>query len=122
VFVAIHADFMHALEMPRLLAFAPQLAARAREIDGLARARRLLQRFAVHPGEHQHLAAAAVLGNRWNEALGVEAHLVEPAHCRTSTPRRPMSALASPTVYSPKWKMLAASTASARPCRTPSAK
>ena len=39
---------------------------------------------------------------------------------RTSMPRSAMYAFASPTVCSPKWKMLAASTASAPPSITPS--
>ncbi len=37
-------------------------------------------------------------------------------HSRTEMPRWAMCALAWPTVYVPSWKMLAANTASARPC------
>ena len=42
--------------------------------------------------------------------------------CRTSIPRPAMCRLASAMLYSPKWKMLAASTASAPPSVTPSAR
>src|SRR5690606_19875279 len=41
---------------------------------------------------------------------------------RISTPWAAMNALASAILYSPKWKMLAASTASAPPLSTPSAR
>ena len=42
------------------------------------------------------------------------------AYSRTSMPRAAIESFASGTVYSPKWKMLAARTASAPPIKTPS--
>ncbi len=62
------------------------------------------------PGADHFLAAGA--GRRGPAGRG--------GHCRTVTPAAAMAALASATVCSPKWKIDAASTASASPSTTPS--
>src|SRR6185369_2021150 len=69
VVVAIHAYFVHGLHVARLLALEPKLAARAAEVHRPPEFSGLLQGFAVHPGEHQHVIAADLLGNDGNKAL-----------------------------------------------------
>ena len=71
VVVAIQADVVHGLHMAGLFTLEPQLAARAAEIHGAAQLSGLLQRLAVHPGEHQHVFAALLLGDGGHQALGV---------------------------------------------------
>src|SRR4051812_12383736 len=53
--VAVDEDALHLLEVAALLALAPQLVAAAAEVDRAVGAHGLLERFAVHPREHQHL-------------------------------------------------------------------
>src|SRR5690606_13913019 len=124
VVVAVDAHVEHALRVAGLLALVPQLPARARPIHGLAQFGGARERLAIHPREHQHVARGRLLRDHRNEPVFVPAHLVEPglAHSRTSMPRARMTSLASRTVCWPKWKMLAASTASAWPMDTPSAR
>src|SRR5690606_15460926 len=147
VAIAIGPDLGHRLHVAGLLALAPEAPARARPIHRAAGARGLFQRLAVHPRDHQDPRAVRLLGDGGHQAVAIEPDRVEPvrrragvsgvdrghhgdapipdacASCgRTGMPRAAMSRLASPTVNSPKWKMLAARTASAPPSVTPSAR
>ena len=74
-------------------------------------------------------AGFGILGDGWHQAMFVPADSLQPrttgiqiTHSRTSIPRSRMRSLAWRTVYSPKWKIEAASTASAWPSETPSAR
>src|SRR4051812_15988115 len=79
VVVAVDANLANFLHIPRLLPLAPELLAAAAEVDGPAGADRLLERLAVHPGDHEHLARLIVLGDRRDQAAG----LVEVEHRKT---------------------------------------
>ena len=59
--VAVNVHFADPLHVAALLALAPELAAAAAVVTGLARTHRLLVRFPVHPGQHQDLARTRVL-------------------------------------------------------------
>ncbi len=69
VVVAIESDVVHGLHMPRLLTLEPELASRAAEVDRTSELGGFLQRFAVHPGEHQHVFAALLLSDDGHQAL-----------------------------------------------------
>src|SRR5271154_1955748 len=58
--VAVGANLVHDLKIPRLFALAPQLVARAREIARAARRDRLVEGLAIHPADHQHAVAQMV--------------------------------------------------------------
>src|SRR5688572_22371454 len=120
--VAVEAHLDHHLHVARLLALAPQPLARARPVDRLALFRGLAQRIAVHPSDGQDSAAIGILRHRGDQPVPVPRNFIEEAHNRTSMPRVRMCSLAVRTVKSPKWNTLAASTASARPSSTPSAR
>jgi len=60
VLVAIDAQFDKRLHLSRRVALAPQSPARARPIMHDPARQRLVQRFPIHMGEHQHLARAFV--------------------------------------------------------------
>ena len=79
IVVAIEADFMDRLHMARFFAFEPQFVARAAEIHGAPEFCSFLQRFAVHPGKHQHIAATLLLGNHGHQAFFVPVHGVQPS-------------------------------------------
>ncbi len=66
--VAIDEDLAHFLDVAALLALAPEAVAAAAEVDGPARAQRLLVGFAVHPGQHEDGAAVGVLGDGRHQA------------------------------------------------------
>jgi hypothetical protein len=59
VVVAIEPDLVHLLDVAGLLALGPQALARAAVVHGVAACPPCAQRLAVHPGEHQHVAAGA---------------------------------------------------------------
>src|SRR4029079_6528095 len=120
--VAVDADLLHLLHVPGFLALAPQLVARAGEVDRLLLLDGPLQRLAFHPGDVEDLSRRRILGHDGHQLVLVPVYFVEPAHKRTSMPRLFMCSFASRTVKSPKWNTLAASTASARPSSTPSAR
>src|SRR5437588_4461878 len=118
--VAVDAHLAQLLHVAGLLALSPEPLARARPVDGFLARHRLFQRFAVHPRDPEHPARGKILRDHGNEPLLVPRHLVEPfVHMRTSMPRLRMCSFAWRTVNSPKWKTLAASTASAWPSLTP---
>ena len=52
-------------------ALAPQLLAGARPVTDLAAGEGFFQRGAVHPGQHQHLAAVVLLGDGGDQAFGI---------------------------------------------------
>src|ERR1700689_3204954 len=70
--VAIDAQLHQTLHMARAFALAPELLARARPVADAAGLERLLDRFAIHPGQHQHLAAVGLLRPRGDETLAIE--------------------------------------------------
>src|SRR3546814_1588427 len=70
--VAVHPQRDQPLGLAGALALAPQLGARARPVAHPAAGQRLHQGLAVHPGDHQHLAAVVLLRHRADEALRVE--------------------------------------------------
>jgi len=59
--IAIQAQFNHALRLARNLTLAPQRAAAAAVITGLAGVQRLRHRIRIHPRQHQHLAGIVLL-------------------------------------------------------------
>ena len=103
VAVAVGVDRLHVLDVARRLTLPPGRAARAGpEVRDTARQGGLDGR-AVHPGEHQELASVGLLDDRRQEALSIEAELVERhGSLRTSTPRPRRYALASAIVWVPK--------------------
>src|SRR5690606_13383883 len=132
VAVAVDADLAHVLHVARRLALAPQPATRTRPVDGAPGSGRLRERFTVHPRQHQHLAGARILRYDRDQSVVVPADRVEPARValrcrgvhrgesgkatpgssrRTGMPHAARCSFAWWIVYSPKWKMLAASTA-----------
>ncbi len=70
--VAIGADFDDFLHVARCLAFVPERATRARPEPRLAAFERALERFGVHPGHHQDIAAFGILNDGGNQAVRVE--------------------------------------------------
>src|SRR5690554_3215625 len=78
VVVAIQAQLMQHLYMARLFTLAPQLAPGAGPVDGAAFRCGELQRFAVHPGDHEYAAAGGVLGDGRDQAVGVPFDAVQP--------------------------------------------
>src|SRR5687767_10242169 len=121
--VAVQAQLDQLLHVAGFLALAPELLARARPVHRFFSLHGLPQGVAVHPGDGEHSSRRDFLGNNRNQALAIPRDFVEPVlHSRTSMPRERMCSFAWRTVNSPKWKTLAASTASARPSSTPSAK
>src|SRR5690606_18694674 len=80
--VAVQAQLVELLHMAGFLALAPQLAARARPVDGAAFLDAQAQGFAVHPGHHQDAASLVVLGDRRHQAVGVPADFVLPVFHR----------------------------------------
>ena len=78
--ITIQTQFVHLLGVARFFALEPQLAARAAEVHGAAELGGLGQRLAVHPREHEHIVAAALLGDHRHQAGGVPLHFIEPIH------------------------------------------
>src|SRR5215204_1822859 len=111
--------------MTRCLAFSPQRLAAAAPVVRLARLEGQAKRVVVHVGHHQDVAGHGVLDDYRRQAIGAEANARRPhfAHerdWRTGILRPARKARASTMRYSPKWKIEAASTASARPGARPS--
>src|SRR6202020_3553321 len=82
------------------------------------------QRLVVHPGDHQHVATAALLHDGGEQAVGVafEARCDIGIEChRTVIPSAAMACFTWPMVNCRKWNTLAANTASA-PASTAGAK
>src|SRR5471030_1525886 len=77
VAVAINAEIDQLLDVARRVALAPGTLARARPVADAAGAHRLDDGVPVHPGHHQDLAAAMLLGDGGHESLGVELDLRE---------------------------------------------
>src|SRR5262245_41042745 len=69
--VAVEEDAADLLHVAALFALAPQLVAAATEVAGPPRAQRLVERFAVHPRQHQHLAGVGVLRDRRDQSAGL---------------------------------------------------
>ena len=78
----------------------PQLFAAAAEEGGLAGGERLLERLAVHPGEHEHLAARCVLHDGGREPLLIEFE-IHTGH-RMGNPRAAHCSFTSPIESEPK--------------------
>ena len=76
--VAIGADFMHLLHVARFFTLEPELAALAAEIHGAAQFGGLLQRFAVHPRQHQHITRGRLLRNGRRQSLGIPGNFIKP--------------------------------------------
>src|SRR3569832_2477703 len=121
IIVAIEADFTDVLHMAGFFALAPQFVARARPVHPAQCACRFFKSLAVHPRHHEDFSTGGILSDRRDEPMRIPYDGIEPvAHRRTSILCCFMLHFVSFTPYSPKWKMLAASTASARPSFTPS--
>src|SRR5918995_375990 len=112
VAVAVQADLDHPLRVPARRALAPELGAGARVVVGLSAHQGLLDRLAVRVGKRQDGVGGRVLGYDGDEAPLVELDLFQPVHL-TGIPALRMCSLTSAMLHSPKWKMLAASTAPA---------
>ena len=80
VVVAIESHRMHLLKVAALFALVPETVARAAPVDRLAALGGGGQRLAVHPRDHQHVLAAALLGDHRHQAGGVPFDFVEPVH------------------------------------------
>src|SRR5690606_27628 len=112
------------LHVSRSVSLAPVLAATARPVGHAPLGEGAAQSLTIHPGEHQHLAAAVFLNDRGHEPVAVEAHEIEAffdAVHRTSTPSSRMARLTSSMRICPEWNTVAARMASA-PARTAGAK
>src|SRR3989338_4815488 len=122
--VAIQPDFLHFLDMSGLFALVPQFLSRTRPIHRLTLLPGQPQCIAIHPCHHQHPPGGSILRDGCHQPVFGPVYLIQPCliHSRTSMPCSAINCLACCTVYSPKWKMLAASTASAPPSFTPSAR
>src|SRR5213596_471283 len=81
VAVAIHADLLHRLGVSRRFALAPQRAARAAVIMGLAGGARLLERRAVGVPHHEDFACEGALSDDGDESIVPEANCLNPI-CR----------------------------------------
>src|ERR1700676_218839 len=66
--VAVDANLVHDLKISRLLAFAPQLFARARVVACTPSRDRLVEGFAVHIGDGQHAMAQMIDRDRGDDA------------------------------------------------------
>src|SRR5271170_7530707 len=66
--VAVDPNLVHDLKIPRLLALAPQLVARSREVARPPCRNRLVKRLAIHVGNSQHPLADMIDSNRGNHA------------------------------------------------------
>src|SRR5215471_5600300 len=119
--VTIGIDGLDVLDVAGGLALAPERLPRARPEVRLPGSKRRLQGGSIHPGHHEDLAGIRFLHDRGNQALPVEDDGVSVHTCsRTSTPWARRKVLASAMVCRPKWKMEAASAASAPPSISPS--
>src|SRR5512147_2545188 len=97
VAVTIEPDFADLLRVARFLALAPEPVARSRPVDRAPRLRRLRERLAIGPGEHQHAPAGRVLRDDRHQAVGIEANLGEPVGIvHVSVARPPEGADAPP--------------------------
>src|SRR5262245_11267797 len=86
---------------------------------GAARLAREPEGVGVHEADHQHVVRVGVLDHRRDESVPIETQrdrrVFGGGHGRTGMLWAARYAFASATRYSPKWKIEAASTASARP-------
>src|SRR5882757_3190054 len=124
VTVAVQACRMDPLGVTGGGAFDPLFAAGPREIGALAGLQRAGQRLVVHPRDHQDVAAAALLHDGGEQAVGVafEARRdIGIERHRTVIPSAAMACFTWPMVNCRKWNTLAANTASA-PATTAGAK
>src|SRR5277367_1562323 len=122
--VAVQPYRMHPLGVAGGGAFDPLFAAGPREIGALAGLQRARQRLVVHPRDHQHVAAAALLHDRGEQAVGVAFESrrdIGIERHRTVIPSAAMACFTCPMVSCRKWNTLAANTASA-PATTAGAK
>src|ERR1035437_1848788 len=113
VLVAVEPHLEHRHDVAAGRPLLPQLGAAAAPEPGAARAQGALPGLAVHEGDHQHLAAGALLDHRGQQAVGAEAGLC--AHRRTSTPAAARWSFTTGMGKGSKWKIDAASAASAPP-------
>ena len=72
VAVAVEAQFVHLLRVPRLFSFHPLFLARAAVIVGETGFYGFLQGLGVHPCDHQYAAGLPVLGDGADQAFFVE--------------------------------------------------
>ena len=66
--VAVDPNLVHDLKIPRLLALAPQLVARSREVARAAGGDRLVEGLAIHIGDSQHAIAQVIDGDSGDDA------------------------------------------------------
>src|SRR5262249_15189838 len=69
--VAVDADLLDALHVPRGLSLHPERVPRRAPVGGLPGRERVLPRGAVHVGEHEHLARVNVLRDRWEKTTAL---------------------------------------------------
>ena len=84
------------------------------------------ERLLVHPGEHQHAPVGGVLDDCRDEPvvaeLRIDGHAATPAVVRTGNPAPAIADLTDAIEWIRRWKIEAASTASAPPSRTAATK
>lgn len=68
--IAVYARFDEFLMVPALLPLAPQFAAAAAVVDGVAGCQSFCPSMFVHPGQHEHLARIGILGNGGQQTVG----------------------------------------------------
>src|SRR5207253_5761474 len=113
--VAVQAELEHLHEIARRGPLLPE-PPRSGVKPGPAGLPGPLPRLRVHVREHEHFAGRIVLDHRGHKALReVRDGRTRLAHCRTSTPLPARSSLPDSIDSSPKWKIDAASAASAPP-------
>src|SRR5215217_7141062 len=111
--------------MTRCLAFTPERIAAAAPVMRPAGLVGQAKCVVVHICEHQDIAGYGVLNDHGGQTIGVVPNvpwrqIVHERESRTGMPRPARCFRASAMRYSPKWKIEAASTASARPGARPS--
>ena len=75
--VAVIAQGLDLLNVARGCALVPKFLARSAPVVGLAGRQGLLDRLAVHPGQHQNRAVEIVLGHGCDEAAIVKPNAIE---------------------------------------------
>src|SRR5205085_6737681 len=119
ILIAVELHGLDPLRVAAGLALHPELIAAAAPEGRLASRERLVERLAVHPGEHQHLAGGGILHDRRHQAVLIEFD-VHVGH-RIGNPRAAQVCLTFDILNVPKWKTEAARAADA-PAANASAK
>jgi DNA polymerase-3 subunit delta' len=72
VLIAVGANFLHFLDMPRSGALVPDFLSTAGIVDGFADPESLFEGFLIHPGEHEGFLGGGIEGEGGDEPIRVE--------------------------------------------------